>query len=95
MGDVGEVPALPRVGNAMGNGEGRESNELRTAMDAMDVGEEVMAEGGVKEADKEGVEAERGGLGGYLLELEAMGFLTQDAEPGGTTLFDAQIASMI
>ena len=30
-----------------------------------------------------------GGLGGRLLALVATGLLTQDADPGGTTLVDA------
>ena len=40
------------------------------------------------EAEGDDTEAEGRGLGGYLLELEATGLLTQDADPGGTTLID-------
>ena len=36
-----------------------------------------------------GIEGEEGG-GGTQRPLEALEFLTQDAEPSGTTLFDAR-----
>ena len=39
--------------------------------------------------EDEGSEGEEGG-GGTLRELEALEFLTQEAEPSGTTLVDAR-----
>ena len=40
VGDVGEFLAPTGLGGVMGNGEGRASDNLRTAMEAMEVGEE-------------------------------------------------------
>ena len=48
-----------------------------------------MDEGEEAEVKQDIAEAEEGGLGKGLLALEATGILTQDNEPGGTTLVDA------
>ena len=49
-----------------------------------------MDDGKVEAEGRDDTEAEEGGgLGVGLLALEATEFLTQDADPGGTTLVDA------
>ena len=53
------------------------------------MGEEVMDEEDELAVEKYGAEAEGGGLGEYLLLLEATGLLTQDADPDITTLIDS------
>ena len=59
-------------------------------MAGMEVGVEEMDEGEGAEVDQENAEAEEGGLGVGILELEGTGLLTQDADPGGTTLVDTR-----
>ena len=68
MGDVGEVPAPPAVGNTTGKGEGGVSNKLRTAMEAMEVVEEAMAEGYEVDLGEDNMEAEGGGARGYPVD---------------------------
>ena len=65
------------------------SKDIRTVIVGMKVGGEEMDEGEEAEVEQDIAEAEEGGLGKGLLELEAAGILTQDDEPGGTTLVDA------
>ena len=86
---MGEVTVAPAVRNMTGTG--RESDKLRTTMKALEVGMKAMAEEYVVEAEEDGKKAEGGGrLGEGKLALEAIGFLTQDLEPSGTTLIDAR-----
>ena len=84
---VVEMPAPPKEGSAMG--EGRAINNLRTTMEEMYVGTEDMAEGDALAVDKDGAEVEEGGLEGGLLALESTELLTQEVEPGSTTIVDA------
>ena len=58
-------------------------------MEDMEVVEEKMDKGEAAEEKGDNTEAEGGGFVGPLLALEATGLLTQDADPGGTTLLDA------
>ena len=58
-------------------------------MAGMEVGGEEMDEGEDAEFEQDVAEAEKGGSRGTLLSLEATGILTQDADPGGTTLTDS------
>ena len=51
VGGVGELPAPPGRKQTTKEGEGRPSNEIRTTMEEIDVGEDKMDEGGVKEAE--------------------------------------------
>ena len=67
-------------------GEGGAIDNLRTAMEGMNVGRYEMEEGGVVEVEQDDMEVEGGG---GVLALEATGLLTQDAELCGTTLVDA------
>ena len=48
----------PAVENSMGEGEGGESDELVTAMEAMEVGEEAMVEGDKVEVEEYNAEIE-------------------------------------
>ena len=84
------MPAQPEAGNVTGEDEGGASNDLRTAVEAMEVATKSMVEVYEVEVEKYGIEAERGGLGGGMLALEATGVLTQDADPGVKTLVDAR-----
>ena len=59
-------------------------------MVGMEVGGEYMDEVKGDEVEQDNAKAEEGGLGGGLLVLESTGLLTQDADPGGTTLVDAR-----
>ena len=86
--DVREVPEPLVVRQTTGEGEGGESNDIRTIMEYMEVVEEGIYEGETAEADEDDTEAEGGGIGGDLLALEATGLLTQDTDPGGTTIID-------
>ena len=70
-------------------GEGGDCHKIRAMMAGMEMGGEEMDEGEKPEVKQEVVEAEVPGLGGRLLALKAKGLLTQDADPGGTTLVDA------
>ena len=85
----GKVP-LPLIGRqTLEEDKGGASENLRTAIEGIEVGEDEMEKGGVAEVEQDGAEAEWGGLrgeGGGLLELEAIGLLPQDADLGGTTL---------
>ena len=88
VGGVGDVPEPLGVRQTTGEGEGGESNDIRTIMEYMEVVEEGIYEGETAEADEDDTEAEGGGIGGDLLALEATGILTQDTEPGGTKIID-------
>ena len=72
----------------MEEGESGASNKIRTTITEMGLGEDKMDEGGFEEAEGGDAENEGRRLGGTLWELEATGLLTQDADPGGTTLVD-------
>ena len=62
-------------------------NNIITAMEEMEVGEEDMTEGDDLTEDKKS-EEEGGGLGGPLSALEPTELLNQDMEPGGTNFVD-------
>ena len=76
------------VRQTTGEGDGGASYNIRTIMEYMEVVEEGIYEGETAEADEDDTEAEGGGIGGDLLALEATGILTQDTDPGGTTIID-------
>ena len=59
---VVEVPAPPAEGNSIG--EGRARDNLRTAIDAMEVVTEDMVEGDEVTAEEDGAEAEGVRVGG-------------------------------
>ena len=89
MRGVGEVTDPPEVGQVMDEGEGEDRNNLRIAMEDMDMGGKDMDKRYMEAVNKEDEETEGAGLGGGGLELEITGIITQDAEPGSTTLVDA------
>ena len=90
VGSVGEVTMSPMGTQATERSDGGASNNTKTLMENMEVGE-----GGITEEEEEKmeggdvVEEGGGGLVGSLLELEATGLLTQEEEPGSTILVNA------
>ena len=58
------MPQPPGERRTPEEGEGRASNDLKTAMEGIKVVGDDMDEKEVAEADKDYVEVERGGLGG-------------------------------
>ena len=90
MRGVGGVLAPPGGQRTPEESEGGASDQLRTAMEEMEVGGDDMENGKLaKQEDAEEEGGRLGGRGGGVLELEATGILTQDVELGGTTLVDA------
>ena len=69
VGRIGEVQRPPGeriTEEAWERGKGGASDDLRTAMDEMEVGEEEMDEGGVEEVEVDDMEAGGGGGGGLM-----------------------------
>ena len=60
MGGVGEVLLSPGGRQEIEGGKGWESDEIRTAMERMYVGEVWMDQGGAEEAEEDNTEAEGG-----------------------------------
>ena len=86
---VREVLVPPAGTKSKEEGKRRASNNLRTAMEDMEIGEDEIDKVEAAEAEGDDTEAEGGGgLAGALLVLESTGLLTHDADPGGTTLVD-------
>ena len=83
MGGVGAVSAPQGGRRTPEEGEGGAIDNLRTAMEGMNVGRYEMEEGGVVEVEQDDMEVEGGG---GVLALESTRLLTQEEEPGGTTL---------
>ena len=65
---IWEVTWTPGEQSTSGEGGGGVSDEIRTAMEGMEVGGDEMDRGEAAEVDKEDTEAEVGGLGGGIVE---------------------------